>query len=477
MNATPRSNPPIALFLVLLICAFLITPARASDLESTVRTARLYLQSEDPQEKARLAEKLDAYDGDLAELVDALRPRPQSAAVSPGYHPEEHFSDPVLREKHPDDLLYFQVPTGYDSAKPNGLVVFMHGGGKGSPRTAPDRYMLAAEADTPEATTRLGELFEDTGLIGVGPSAPWNENDHSRWCLPEADDYLADVIRECKTRFAIDDDRVFLMGHSMGGFGAYHQVQRQPDRFAAVIGSAGMWSLAHWPAIRGTTFFLVQGVRDAEYGVRDRHTDIAFARHAHRLLEEKGIPHVFREHPGGHAFGYAKSQVREFLLTSGDLRRDPSFPHVVLASPVGYTTSKCYPVRHNRWVTLEAEREGLLAYDTVQGSAGGDSEGPREEWDRWQLTHETVQRNGARIEAINEGDNRFRVTTANVDRFSLWLNEDMVDFEKDVEVIVDGETRFSARVQPSVPTLLDSYQRRGDWGLVYPARVTIDLAE
>lgn len=476
MNVTLRSTVPIPLVLVLLLCANLIAPCRASDLESTVRTARLYLQSEDPQEKARLAEQLDAFEGDLAELVDALRPRPQSSE-SPGYHPAEPFSDPVLREKHSEDLLYFQVPTDYDPAKPNGLVVFMHGGGKGSPRTAPDRYLLAADANTPEATTRFGELFEDTGLIGVGPSAPWNENDHSRWCLPETDDYLADVIRECKTRFAIDDDRVFLMGHSMGGFGAYHQVQRQPDRFAAVIASAGMWSLAHWPAIRGTTFFLVQGARDAEYGVRDRHTDIAFARQAHRLLEAQGIPHVFREHPGGHAFGYAKSRVREFLLASGDLRRDPSFPHVVLASPVGYTPSHCYPVRHNRWVTLEAEREGLLAYDTVQGSAGGDSEGPRDEWDRWQLTHQTVQRSGARIEAINEGENRFRVTTANVARFSMWLSGDMVDFERDVQVIVDGETRFSARVQPSVPTLLDSYQRRGDWGLVYPARVTIELAE
>lgn len=448
----------------------------ASDLESTVRTARLYLQSEDPREKARLAKDLDAFQGNLAELVAALRSCPQSD-VSPGYYPAEQFSDPVLREKHPDDLLYFQVPTGYDSAKPNGLVVFMHGGGKGSPRTAPDRYMLAAKDDTPQKTTRLGELFEDTGLIGVGPSAPWNENDHSRWCLPEADDYLADVIRECKRRFAIDDDRVFLMGHSMGGFGAYHQVQRQPDRFAAVIGSAGMWSLAHWPVIRGTTFFLVHGARDSEYGVRDRHTDVAFARLAHRLLEEQGIPHVFREHPGGHAFGYAKSHVRQFLQASGDLRRDPSFSHVVLASPVGYKTSKCYPVRHNRWVTLEAKREGLLAYDTLAGTTGGDSEGPKDEWDRWQLKHETTQRNGARIEAINEGDNRFRVTTANVARFSLWLSGDMVDFEEDIQVIVDDESRFSGRVQPSVATLLDSYERRGDWGLVYPARLTIELAE
>jgi len=114
-------------------------------------------------------------------------------------------------------------------------------------------------------------------MIGVGPSAPWNEDDHSRWCLPEADDYIADVVQECKTRFYIESDRVFLLGHSMGGFGAYHQVQRQPDRFAAVIASAGSWSLAQWPVIRGTAFCIVHGARDAELGARDRHTDVAFA--------------------------------------------------------------------------------------------------------------------------------------------------------------------------------------------------------
>lgn len=477
MKAVPRREipvGPVSHLLILLLSGFVTGDAQASDLESTVQVARAYLRTEDPKERARLAEELEAFDGDRAQLVDALRPRP-SMTVSPGYYPEEHFSDPVLRKKHPDDLLYFQVPSRYDSARPNGLVVFMHGGGKGSPRTAPDRYMQVAEADSPQSTTRLGELFEDSGLIGVAPSAPWNEDDHSRWCLPEADEYLADVIHECKERFNIDDNRVFLMGHSMGGFGAYHQVQRQPDRFAAVVCSAGMWKLAHWPVIRGTKLFIVHGVQDAEYGVRSRSTDIAYARWAHQLLDEQGIPNIFCPHPDGHSFGYAKSRVREFLASDISVR-NPSHPHVVLASPVGYTNSKCYPVRHNRWVTLESQKEGLVEYDTLSGSTlGADMAGPKEEWDRWQLTHHQVQKNGARIEAINAGNNQLRVKTDNVIQFSLWFDENMVDFDKDILIYVNGKMQFSGRLQPSITTLLESFDRRGDWSLVYPAKVTIDL--
>ena len=448
----------------------------AADFDETVRTARQYLECSDGQERAALSQKLAEFTDDWRDVVEALRPRPTQAA-KPGYYREEHFTNPQLRRKYPDDILYLVVPTGYQPGKPPGLVVFMHGGGKGSPRTAPDRYMTPADSTTPPSSTRLGDMFEALGMIGVGPSAPWNENDHSRWCLPEADDYIADVVQECAARFDIDLDRVFLLGHSMGGFGAYHQVQRQPDRFAAVIASAGSWSLAQWPVIRGTTFCIVHGARDAELGVRDRHTDVAFARHAHELLCKRNIPHVYKEHSDGHSFGYAKQCVVDFLKDSRDLRRDPFFRHVVLASPVGYGSEKCYPVRHNRWITLDAANEAPLEYDVLQRQGPGHSkDSSPEEWYGWKLTHTSAERNGAMIEAINLGENRLKVTVTNVSCFTLWLHPAMVDFGRPIQVAVNGEPRFDAPVTPSLVAALESFERRRDWGLVYPAKITIHTA-
>lgn len=462
-----------------VISLFMVTAsadlARASDLGEAVTLAGRYLQSTDLHERARLSQELAAYDQNWKDVIKALHPRP-TQAVKPGYYKEEHFTQPLLHEKHPDDLLYFVVPSNYRLDRPTGLVVFMHGGGKGSPRTTPDRYMRPADPDTPKTSSRLGDLFEKIGMVGVGPSAPWNENDNSRWCLAETDDYLADVIRECKARFNVDPDRVFLMGHSMGGFGAYHQIQRQPDRFAAVIGSAGAWALAYWPVIRGTTFCIVHGVTDATHGVRGRDTDIAYARWADKLLTEKSIGHVFKEHPEGHPMGYAKQHILDFFEVSRNLRRDPFFPHIVLASPTGWVTRKCYPVRHNRWLTLNATTEGTLEYDTVRGNGhSGRKDCPIEQWNQWQLMHKRVKRNGASIEAINRGANRLDVTTSNVSQLTLWLHPKMVDFSQPIHITLNGKPYFDGRVAQSLAVALKSLERRRDWGLVYPAKITLDI--
>ena len=77
------------------------------------------------------------------------------------------------------------------------------------------------------------------------------------------------------------------------------------------------------------------------------------------------------------------------------------------------------------------------------------------------------------IEAVNLGGNRLKVTTTNVSRFTLWLHPTMVDFGKPVQVTVNGEPRFDARVAPSLATALESFERRRDWGLVYPAKITL----
>ncbi len=435
-----------------------------------VALAKEYLRTGDVDRRRSLAQQLAAFDAQWEEVLQGLHSRPQQT-MGPGYHAAEHFSVPELREEHPDDLLYFLVPATRQGARPWGLVIFMHGGGKGSPRTAPARYMR------PHNPTEayIGDVFEQVGLIGVAPSAPWNENDHSRWTLAEADKYLADVVLECKARFPIDPDRVFLWGHSMGGFGAYHQVQRQPDRFAAVIASAGSWTLAQWPVVRGTVFCIVHGTRDAELGVRDRHTDIAYARWAHRLLSSKNIPHVYLEHDGPHPVRFSKPGVLEFFRRNPNLRRDAYAPHIVLASPVGYAEKKCFPVRHNRWLTLNAAVDGPLSYDALQSNGiGASKDSTAELWNRWELRHHTLCRTGAMIEAVHCGGNRFEITTRNVVRFTVWLHPKMVDFARPIQIVVNGRSCFCGRVQPSLAVALDSFRRRGDWGLVYPARVELE---
>jgi poly(3-hydroxybutyrate) depolymerase len=436
----------------------------ALDQVEAVKLSREYLASRDSAERRRLATTLDEYQGDIEPVIQELRAQ-TFQPIKSGYHPQEHFSVPELRKKHPRDLLYFMVPKDYSPDHPTGLIVFLHGGGRTTSRQAPRVFMNLPEENEPAHSYRLGDLFAATGMIAVGPSAPWNEDSPYRWCLRETDSYLADVIRECKSRFRIDPDRVFLMGHSMGGFGVYHHLQRQPDQFAAALVNSGSWSLGYWPVIRGTPLWIVQGVQDAREGVRWHYTDVAYGRWTDQLLSQEKLDYRYLEHHGKHAVSYGRPGIAQFLEAAPQMRRDPYFPHVVLASPLGFKKSYCFPVEHNRWLTLNGTVPGDIEYDELI-SSGND-------FKSWRLEHRKSKRPGAAIEAINRGDNTILVTTQNVAKFTVWLHPRMIDEKKPVTIIVNGKTRFTERVKPSLATALESYERRGDWGLIYPIRIEL----
>ena len=58
-----------------------------------------------------------------------------------------------------------------------------------------------------------------------------------------------DLLDALARELPIDTDRVYVLGHSMGGFGSFEAIAVQPDRFAAAIPSAGGLSPWHDPAV------------------------------------------------------------------------------------------------------------------------------------------------------------------------------------------------------------------------------------
>jgi predicted esterase len=454
--------------LVVAILAILPAIARGQSMgEGTaVEISRAYLASHSSTEQRQLAAKLANFQGDWSAVIKQLRSQtfPEIAA---GYLPAEHFSSPELLARNPDDLLYFVVPKSYRPDRPAGLIIFLHGGGATTTRRAPRATLAFPSANSPADTSRSGDMFAATGMITVGPSAPWDTSTSYRWCVRGADEYLSDVIRECKLRFNIDGDRVVLLGHSMGGFGAYHHLLRSPDRFAAVIANSGSWSQAYWPAISGTPVCTVQGVRDAWKGVRWHYTDIAYGRFTDSILTTLGLDHLYLEQNGRHAISYGRPLIAKYFESAKDVRRDPYYPHVVLASPQGFSAWSSHEIDDNRWLTLDNSKPGDIEYDELRSNNTND-------FDAWKLTQHVGKHPGATIDATNAGHNTIIVATKNVARFTVWLHPKMIDVTKPVTIIVDGTTRFRGTVKPSLATALESYRRRYDWELVFPIKVTLD---
>lgn len=127
------------------------------------------------------------------------------------------------------------LPRDYDGT-PRPLVILLHG--YGASGGAQDVYLGLSR------TARL------RGMITVLPDGTQNAGGQRFWNATEAcclfgaapvDDvgYVNGLIDEAIETYAIDESRIYLFGHSNGGFMSHRLACETPERFAAIITLAG----------------------------------------------------------------------------------------------------------------------------------------------------------------------------------------------------------------------------------------------
>ena len=158
-------------------------------------------------------------------------------------------------------LVY--VPDDYDAATPTPLVILLHGYSATGP--VQDLYLAFHERAT------------EAGLIAVVPTGTadafgvhfWNAD--PAWCCnfggSDVDDegYLLGLISEAAGRFNVDPARVYLLGHSNGGFMAHRMACAHADVIAGVVSIAGALPKAIGDCVPGrpVTVVEVHGTLDA----------------------------------------------------------------------------------------------------------------------------------------------------------------------------------------------------------------------
>ncbi|WP_327053497.1 prolyl oligopeptidase family serine peptidase [Halomicrococcus gelatinilyticus] len=119
--------------------------------------------------------------------------------------------------EHDESVQEFSVREPSGSSGPYELIVSLHGA------NVPSINQAGANVQR-----------EDAYVVAPGARGPVNY-DHED--LGRLDDLEA--IRVAKERFDVDEDAVYLTGHSMGGHGTWHVGLTNPDRFAGLAPSAG----------------------------------------------------------------------------------------------------------------------------------------------------------------------------------------------------------------------------------------------
>ena len=121
-----------------------------------------------------------------------------------------------------DYLVY--LPTDYEKKDSWPLLLFLHGAGERG-----DDLELVKKHGPP----KLIEQGKPFPFVVVSPQCPMD----GWWSTKPLE--LVALLDEIVAKYKIDQDRIYLSGLSMGGFGTWMLAAYAPDRFAAIVPVCG----------------------------------------------------------------------------------------------------------------------------------------------------------------------------------------------------------------------------------------------
>jgi len=304
---------------------------------------------------------------------------------------------------------------------PNGWALFiaMHGGG-GAPQEVNDsqwRQMQYYYRDHPEVG---GYIY----LALRAPDNTWN-GFYTGYVYP----LIKNLLKQFLLFGDVDPNKLFIMGYSHGGYGAFAIGPKMPDLFAAIHASAAAPADGASPiTLRNTVFSTMVGGKDTMYGRYDR--------------------------------------IREFEKAIEELRGSRTDIYPVSVSIIADHPHSGLPDRDKIAEMYPAVRNPV----------------PREL--TWRLTDDVIQdffwlhvpapKGGADFNATCR-DNRLSVTmSTNLTAASVFVDSRLIDFKKPLAVECNGKG-LNRRVQPSLRTLCETLHRRGDPELAFTAEIALPL--
>jgi hypothetical protein len=301
---------------------------------------------------------------------------------------------------------------GYD------LYISMHGGGE-----------AAASVNDQQWQNQI-TLYQPPGIY-LAPRAPtdtWN-----MWFQDHIDGFFDRIIQLCVANLDVNPNRVYIMGYSAGGDGAYQLGPRMADRWAAGAMMAGHPNDASPVNLRNIGFTLHVGGLDAAF---DRNAKVVEFGKKIQALQDAD-PGFYRYHAQVHAGKphWMDLEDKVALPWMAAFTRSPHPSKVVwLQDGIGIRTQP-----QSYWVGRPDRKDSLVK---------------------------------ASITAEIKGQ-EVHVTNANLDSVAVYLNDSLVDLDKPVAFFWKGAKVGEAIMPRTAANLYASSEARGDREYIHPVRLVI----
>lgn len=416
------------MFLTLVVCgpgfSFAQPPAPPSD--SLASLVFHYLDTTDGEEADRLLRTVQTHTEASVERITRIIQTERIYQSQPiGTLPEERIL--IQGREYP---LSLSIPLTYQPSKGYGLVICLHGAG-----FTGDLYLERWQ-------TRLGDDF----LLAC-PTYP-----SGAWFTRRAEELVLATVQHVRRRYHVDPDRIFLTGMSNGGIGAWLIGMHHAPLFAGIAPMASGLDDVLMPFLanlRNTPIYII-------HGAKDQVMPVELSRSISRELAALGYPHVYREHQrehpmaGGHYF--PREELPDLVMWFNRQRREPLPTKLTLVREASH-------FQQFGWVRLEStDPVATFSDDLVD-----------------KHDERINRREYAKLDATIVGPNRIEVKAERVQRYSLFLNDQLIDVSKPLTVLTNGEVSFEGPVTPSVETLLRQARPREDPRQLFPIHLTVSV--
>jgi predicted esterase len=297
------------------------------------------------------------------------------------------------------------------------LVIAMHGGGN-APKELNDSQWGIMQKYYKDQNVIPGYKY----LALRAPNDTWNGFYDD--AMPPL---IINLVRQFLVFGDVDPDKVYLIGYSHGGYGAFFLGPKIPDLFAAVHASAAAPTDGTISplTLRNTPFTFMIGEKDTAYGRRERCE--RFSKEIEKLKEDnKGEFPVAMEFKKG--YPHSGLPDRDKLKEMLPLTRNPVPVHLTweLTDSV---------VKHFFWLSVANPEKGESIHARIHG-------------------------------------NSVEITTHQVKEFAVHLDSRLVDFDKALLLVVNGH-KETLRIKPSMLALCESMMQRGDPELAFTCTIRL----
>lgn len=379
-----------------------------------------FWSADDLSDREKAAREILRLDAGFAALHAKLRAgRSHAAKAKTGLIEESRKGTGDLRHEY-----VFMVPEDYDPSKAYRVAFYLHGGvSRREPWQKGDPWW------------RRFDRFQGADQISVFPSS-WRG---SLWWQSSQIENLEAILQRLKSRYNVDENRVYLFGVSDGATGAYYHAFKAPTIWAAFfvfLGNPGVLEnpltgvdgLRFLPNLVNRPFFIVNGEKDELYPVSRVRPYIEDFRKA-------GVELDFRTQPGGHNTRWWNSEQEAIDAFMESHVRKPLPDRLI-------------------WETERTDRFSRLHWLVIEELSPGAASG--------------------RVDLVRRG-NKIEAKTQGVSAYRLLLSPDQLDFAQPIEVVTNGAPSFRGSVEPSRETLLAWAARDDDRSMVFGAELEIVL--